>query len=414
MYDPSTAPPIERESGTFASDHHFAVRTWLWVGTVAVLAGALFAGLSTSDFVNHLDRQVHAIHCSFIPGSNAELGENGCRTVMLSPYSSIFRASMWGGMPISLGALAVFSYLVFRFVYLLRLRNRTRHDTLFLIAATALPLLMSGIYGALAVTKIGAVCKLCVGIYVSSVVAFLAACLAHRKAPAANPDAASPVFRWTLWFGEGVAFVALLSAIYLVAAPATPPKTKGCGTLAKADDAAGIFLPVGAQQGAPAIAVLDPLCPACKAFDERLVASGLDQKLATNLVLFPLDSTCNWMVKESLHPGACALSEAMLCAKDEAATILNYAFAHQEELRDLAKSDEPALRKRIETTFPQVKGCLGSAAIKNKVNKSLRWTVANALPVLTPQLFVNGHRLCDEDTDLGLEYTLTNMLRSGD
>ena len=42
--------------------------------------------------------------------------------------------------------------------------------------------------------------------------------------------------------------------------------------------------------------------------------------------------------------------------------------------------------------------------------RSLRWAVANALPVMTPQLFVNGTRLCDEDTDLGLEYTLTRML----
>ena len=42
--------------------------------------------------------------------------------------------------------------------------------------------------------------------------------------------------------------------------------------------------------------------------------------------------------------------------------------------------------------------------------KSLRWAVANALPVMTPQLFVDGKRLCDEDTDLGLEYTLTQML----
>ena len=42
--------------------------------------------------------------------------------------------------------------------------------------------------------------------------------------------------------------------------------------------------------------------------------------------------------------------------------------------------------------------------------KSLRWAVANAIPVLTPQLFVGNSRMCDEDTDLGLEYTLHQML----
>ena len=53
---------------------------------------------------------------------------------------------------------------------------------------------------------------------------------------------------------------------------------------------------------------------------------------------------------------------------------------------------------------------MGSAKVKNRMVKSLRWAVANALPVMTPQLFVDGKRLCDEDTDLGLEYTLTRML----
>jgi hypothetical protein len=68
------------------------------------------------------------------------------------------------------------------------------------------------------------------------------------------------------------------------------------------------------------------------------------------------------------------------------------------------------LRQQLEQKFPKVKGCLGSANIKNKLNKSLRFAVANALPVLTPQLFVGDNRVCDEDTDLGLEYTLSRML----
>jgi len=40
--------------------------------------------------------------------------------------------------------------------------------------------------------------------------------------------------------------------------------------------------------------------------------------------------------------------------------------------------------------------------------------VSNALPVLTPQLFVGDKRVCDEDTDLGLEYTIARMLEGGD
>jgi hypothetical protein len=50
---------------------------------------------------------------------------------------------------------------------------------------------------------------------------------------------------------------------------------------------------------------------------------------------------------------------------------------------------------------------------KTRLTQSLRWAVRNQVPVLTPQFYVDGKRLCDEDTDLGLEYTLTRMLRSG-
>src|SRR5438094_4434548 len=84
-----------------------AARGALVVALLASLAGCAFAAMSTSDFMQHLDRQVHAIHCSFIPGAGSELGESGCRTVMMSPYSSFFREAVWGGIPISLWALAV-------------------------------------------------------------------------------------------------------------------------------------------------------------------------------------------------------------------------------------------------------------------------------------------------------------------
>jgi len=115
------------------------------------------------------------------------------------------------------------------------------------------------------------------------------------------------------------------------------------------------------------------------------------------------------MVKTSLHPGACAVSEAMLCAPGEASAILDWAFEKQEELLAMGKSDEKKLRALLKETFPAAKACMGTAVARNKMVRSLRWAVANALTVMTPQLFVNGKRLCDEDTDLGLEYTLSRM-----
>ncbi len=391
----------------------------LVVALAGALLGGLLAALSTSDFMQHLDRQVHAIHCSFLPGAAKEIAESGCRTVMMSPYSSFFREFLWGGVPISLWALAVFAFLAYRTCLMLWRGRTSSGETRVLLAAAGLPVSMSVVFGALSVFKLDAVCKICIGIYAASAICFVAAFLAHRAQRTASSSVKA---RFGPAVMEGVGLVAALTLAYVALAPKPDPRTSmiGCGSLVRAEDAAGVMIPLTSQPGGvPSIEVLDPLCPSCKAFDARLAASSLGERLHLKGVLFPLDSTCNWMVTETIHPGACAVSEALLCAaglgsgrKNAAAagSLLQWAFAHQADLRALAARDEGALRGQIEREFPGVKGCLGSAVVKSKLTKSLRWAVANAIPVLTPQLFVGESRMCDEDTDLGLEYTLTRML----
>jgi len=410
--------PTGEPSGEFDDPAQSPARGPLVAVAAAALLGCIFAAVSTSDFMQHLDRQVHAIHCSFIPGAGKEIGESGCKAVMMSPYSSYLRESVWGGVPVSLWALATFAFLFARAVGLVWRGGRpTNAETKFLLVATLLPVLMSIIYGFLSVSKVGQTCKVCVGIYFSSAAVFVAAALAHRNNDSGYETV--PPARYLGWFGQGVAFVAVLTGAYLMFAPGGDPKKtlSGCGALVSADDPAGVMVTLH-EGGEPAIEVLDPLCPSCKAFDTRLAASSFREKLSLKAVLFPLDSSCNWMVTEALHPGACAMSEALLCAagldgsKDDAFAreVLRWAFKQQDSLRELAAKDEGAMRAKIESQFPKVKGCLGSAQVKSKLTKSLRWAVANAIPVLTPQLFVGNARMCDEDTDLGLEYTLAKML----
>lgn len=387
-----------------------ATGPWLLAVGACGVAGAMFAGVSTADFISHLDRQVHSIHCSIIPGAGAQLGESGCRTVMMSPYSSMFRESIWGGIPISLLAFAVFAYLAFRGIDFGLRRDVTKRHTGFMVAATGLPVLMSTIYGYISLTQLDALCNVCAGIYATSALAFVFAILAHTKAtPAPLHESPGPLFG--RWFFEGVGYVAVLLVLYVTLAPVSDKSKEGCGRLVKTTDKAGVLIPFSKSRGGkPGIAVLDPLCPACRAFDGRMEASGLFERLNLKVLMFPLDSKCNWMVKESLHPGACAVSEAILCDKDRAREIVDWAFANQEDLLDQGKNDEKGLRRRITQQFPSVRGCLGRPKVKNKLNKSLRWAVANALPVLTPQLFLGDRRICDEDTDLGLEYAVATML----
>ena len=380
---------------------------------VFALAGVVFSAVSTADFIAFLDRQVHSVTCSFVPGLGAAdtTGTSGCHAVLMSPYSAVLRTWTWGGVPISLAALAVFAFILFWAGDLvLRRQTADPHETGFLIAATLLPVLTSIVYFLIAVLRVGSVCKLCVGIYIASLGAFACAILAHRTSVPGSPAARTNWARHATAFLEGVAFVAVPVVLYLALKPAYADTFARCCELLHPEDRYSVRVkltsPVG---GVPAVELLDPLCPACRAFSQRLAVSGLSERLERELVLFPLDKECNWMVNESLHPGACAVSEAVLCGGVRAREVLEWAFENQAELTELGK-DTNRLYTRIRQQFPELGDCLGRPAVKARLNRSLRWAVANSLPVQTPQLFVRGQKVCEEDTDLGLEFVLARLL----
>lgn len=393
--------------------------TWLIVVFVGAFIGIVFAGVSTYDFVQHLDRQVHSLHCSFIPGMGHGAGESGCQVAMMSPYSSVFRTRVWGGIPIALPAMAVFAFIAFYGLHLLLTRRtQDRRATMFLAAACALPALASVVMLTISLTKLGALCKLCIAIYIASAACLTGGIVLWRKAGRAQitEEPASNQFLGVM-FGVGVLFVLVPLVIYLALAPDHSKFLGTCENLTKTDDPYGVMVRVDRNASAkavPAIEILDPLCPACKAFEERLATSGLDERIDRRAILFPLDTECNWMISETTHPGACTVSEAVLCAGDKAPEVIKWAFEVQAEVREQAKTDKTAAARIVKQRFPELASCVGSAEARSKLNKSMRWAVSHNIRVLTPQLFVDGTKLCDEDVDLGLDYALTRMLDAHD
>ena len=385
------------------------------VVAIAAVLGLFFAGFSTYDAVQHLDRDVHGLHCSFVPGLSGTDTDtaSGCHVMLMSPYSSVLRQKVWGGIPIALPAMSVFAFLLYWTLQLwVRGRSRDRRATGFLVAATLLPVGASVVMGTIAATVLHAVCKLCVGIYVASALAFagaLAAWLRARREQPASPSQLS-VVSLLLAFVLGVAFVAAPIGVYVSSMPDFSGFVGQCGALEHAEDPYGVRIPMGGNGTVAAIEVLDPLCPACSAFEQRLEVSGLGARLRREVVLFPLDDTCNWMVSQAVHPGACAVSEAVLCAGADAPAVIAWALEEQEHIRREASRDRGAARRIVAARFPRLASCIGSAGVRVRLNRSLRWAVTNHLPVLTPQLYVNGIKLCDEDTDLGMDYALSRLL----
>lgn len=456
-----------------------ATKTPFWPSALALVASILgfsFALSSTLDYTRHLDRQVHDIHCSFIPGLGADATQEGaCRAAMYSPYSALFKDRYWGGIPIAIFAVGAFGFFAAFALYLLLARNNApRRGQQFLFLAGITPLAVSVLMFVIALTKLGEFCKTCVGIYISSTllaIAGVAALLYDRRraqaalailhgkekavfpppakaaialeadekgvpptvvegevppveAPAKEPAkeaidldfkpprTGGPALIPTWLLGLAV-FTIVPAALYVSAMPSYATYVTGCGKLEKLTEPTNALLhvaPAGAKQQASLF--VDPLCPTCKGFHQRLVTEGIFEKLDTTLVLFPLDNECNWMLDRALHPGACVVSKAVLCGGDQRAlSVLEWAYDNQEALLAAAKGSGgiPEVRKMIREKWPALDACIDSKETKQRLDRMLRYIVANQLPVSTPQLFLGGTRLCDEDSDIGLSYTLSKL-----
>ena len=151
-------------------DTGYRPHPFLILALIGALLGFIFAGFSTYDFEQHLDRQVHSVHCSFVPGlSEEEAGGSDCEVTLMSPYSSVMRSDVWGGVPISLPAMAVFAFMLFFGVdLLLSRRQRDSRATGFYALAAVLPATSSAVMGYISLGELDAACKLCIGIYAAS------------------------------------------------------------------------------------------------------------------------------------------------------------------------------------------------------------------------------------------------------
>ncbi|HEV3193821.1 MAG TPA: vitamin K epoxide reductase family protein [Polyangiaceae bacterium] len=396
------------------------------VALVAAAVGLIFAGYSTYDYAQQLDRQVHAVHCSFIPGAPVSTdADNPCKTALFSPYSAIFRATWWGGVPVSLFALGTFAFFVGFGVYLaLGPRSAKRAHEFYATAALA-PLGASLVMFFISAVHLHVFCKLCVGIYVASLVLAAAAGLAwsaHRReaieqaaTERVHPSGPPPRGGWgkvALWTIALGAAAVLPAAIYVSALPDYRARIDKCGKLATVREAHNGLLKISTAHPVRAVLLFeDPLCPTCKAFHERIVDEGIFERLDVTLAMFPLDTECNWMLDRSLHPGACMLSKAVICGgNDKARMILEWAYDTQDELRELGKKGPSALASKVaERWGADIGACIGKPQTTTRLNQQLHFAANNHIPVSTPQMFLGDKRICDEDTDLGLKYTLAQL-----
>jgi hypothetical protein len=209
-----------------------------------------------------------------------------------------------------------------------------------------------------------------------------------------------------------LALVTLVPAV--VYAASVPDHTRylaQCGVLKQPKEEHDSLLKMRSNASkVPALMFADPLCPTCKAFHERLVGEQVLGKFELELALFPLDNTCNWMLDRPLHPGACTVSRAVLCGGPEALKVLEWAYEEQEYLLRAGKAGDATVREVIRRRWgDEILKCMDKNATSVRLNNHLHFAAQNSVPVSTPQFYIARRRLCDEDTDIGLRYTLRRL-----
>jgi len=419
------------------------------LGVAASTIGGFFAAFSSHDYAEHLDRQLHGTHCSFLPGiTGADAGENACSAAMYSPYSALFKDKLWGGLPISLFALGSFAFFFAMSLYLLLGTTRvSRAAKTAHFIATLAPALVSIVMLVISLTKLGQVCKLCAGIYFSSALLLASGITAllsrrgsgvakpaktvsdtdrtqadpepwHQKkdeAPVADAPAGSMFVAVGLLALLGVATV-MPAVVYASTLPDYTSRIVSCGTLTlpTVDDAKkSPFVKVTtASPVQPATTIEDPLCPTCRAFHQRLVADGVYDQLDMRVLVFPLDADCNWLLQgRTLHPGACVLAKAVLCAegRGNARAVLDWSYDNQDELTAAGKQGKAELGEKVKQRFPELETCMASKETEKRLDEVFHFAAENKIRVLTPQLYLGDTRVCDEDTDMGLRYAITKL-----
>jgi uncharacterized membrane protein len=456
------------------------------LGAAASALGLFFSAFSTHDYAQHLDRQLHGTHCSFVPGlSGVTEGPNACTAAMYSPYSAIFRGAYWGGLPISLFALGAYAFFLAASVYLLTAREAAPRSLWQAYGVAALvPLPVSLVMAGLSAFRLGGFCKLCVGLYVASGLLAFAGFKALRRAKDTPPEAEAggerptsmpdllaprgsmpaidesgsnlpPALRDRMKFKQryndardeappgappaprppapsrprrpialkpGWAFVAVFgllglfalapALVYASSLPDYRPLLANCGKLAEPAEPPNTFVKLRTSQPRrKALLFVDPLCPTCKALHERLDVEGVLERLDASLLLFPLDNECNWMLDRPVHPGACLLAKAVVCGDKQgrAREVLEWAYAEQESLRVAGKAGKDLLRARVRARFADLDKCLDERETQKRLERGLHFAVANKVHVSTPQFYLGDLRVCDEDTDLGLRFTLGQL-----
>ena len=339
-------------------------------GALGVALAAALAGMALSLALVRIHVQAHAGVASF-----CDLSETvSCDRVAASRYAVVLGIPVagWGVMGYGLAAaLAAWG--------LLRRKPSPTWPSGLLLAAGATFTSISVALALVSKLAIGAWCLLCAASWVAALVLLAAAWGACRPAGAAaalradlEAVRARPGLTAALVLA-GLAGVALLAAAW-------PRYWQGRPTAARAAAAPASGPPVVVEYS-------DYLCPMCARAHQETRAF-LARRPDVTLVRrqFPLDDACNPLLKRQMHPSACALARAGICAEAQGrlAEMDDALFANQQR-------GEPveAIASRLGLDMGRFRECLTSPETERRLAADIAAAVRDGVRA-TPTFVVGG------------------------
>ena len=335
------------------------------------------AGLIVSALLARLHAQAHAGAASFCAFSESV----NCDRVALS------RFSVQLGLPIALWGM--FGYAVMAGLAASGVARRRPSSTWpagLLLLSSAAAAIASVALAVVSKAAIGAWCPLCV---VSWLITFglLAtgwrACRELGARGAIREDLAALRARP---FGAGAVVLLLLCGVALTFA--AYPRYWERGSASVRDAPSQVTEPAALASAGPVVVFeyTDYECPFCARMHEetRALAHRPDVTLVRRH--FPLDPACNPAVKRQVHPSACTLARAGICAEAQGrlAEMEDALFANQ---RDRAPVE--ALASRLGLDLERFRACLSSPETDRRLADDVAAAVRDGVRA-TPSYVVGG------------------------
>ncbi len=390
------------------------IQTFFQMGIFVSLVGVCFSGYS---LYHHLQVKSQGGSTDAFCNINSSVS---CDKVAASIYSEIF------GVPLGVLGIGFFlSLLVFYFSGLTRRPSAEEN----IPAANVLALIgvvSSAVLAVISITKVGSVCLVCVGIYLSCVFLFINAFIHRKLAAEVFPFSVNAAAKGSF---TSAIIVALCIGIFQVSKPVAKLPNEMLDLPGRQTDFSKKMKPLDLgisksdyvglgedyRKGSDTAKVTivefaDYQCPGCGVMAKVLerLTNNFKDKILLVFKNFPLDKSCNSAMQNPIHPFACDIAKIARCA----GRYGHFWDFHQlafEKQADASLENAKSWGKSAGLRADQIEECLSSPDILNKIKDDI--SIANRVGINgTPELFINNKKYIGNRDFETLKTFLENLL----